>query len=257
MAAPTFATEIIAHRGASHDAPENTLASLRLAFAQGAEAAEVDVRLTRDGQIVAFHDPDLRRIAGVRGKIARCTLLEIRRHDAGRWGHWKGRGFSERIPMLEEALALTAPDRRLFIEIKCGAEILPELGRVLELAGEAGARAVIIGFNLEVMRAAKALFGRIEVNWLRASPGRIKRAARLGQIIDKARDAKLDGLDLSSRFRVNQELVRRVRQAGLKLYTWTVDDPRVARHQAQAGVDGITTNRPGWLRAQLGGEPGH
>ena len=250
MAQHAFATQIIAHRGASHDAPENTLSAIGLAYEQNAEACEVDVHLTKDGKIVVLHDADTKRTAGIARKTARQTFDELRRYDVGKWGTWKNKGFSEKIPLLDEALALVPEGRRLFIEIKCGGEILPELGNVLQRARKLP-QAVIICFNYETVKAAKAMLPDCEVNWLVSSPGRIKKAARLKQIIEKAWNAELDGLDLSSRFRINHEFVATIHKVGLKLYTWTVDDPGLARREAEAGVDGITTNRPGWLREQI------
>lgn len=245
-----FATQIIAHRGASHDAPENTLAALNLAFEQNADACELDVHLSKDGKVVVLHDSDTKRTGGVPKRTANQTLEELQRQDVGKWGKWQNKGFSEKIPLLEDALALVPEGRRLFIEIKCGAEILPALGGVFHRVGKS-AQSVIIAFDYLTVKAAKAMFPEVEVNWLVSSPGRIKKRARLKQLIEKAWAANLDGFDLSSRFRINHEFVATVHDVGLKLYTWTVDDPRVARHQAEAGVDGITTNRPAWLREQL------
>src|SRR5258706_1541868 len=121
--------QIIGHRGASLDAPENPLAEVRLAWQQQADAVEVDVHLSRDGKIVVIHDPNTRKLAGVNRKVARQTLAELRALDVGRrrGAAWIG----ERIPTLEEVLAAVPRSKRLFIEIKCGPEIAPELSRVL------------------------------------------------------------------------------------------------------------------------------
>jgi glycerophosphoryl diester phosphodiesterase len=75
------------------------------------------------------------------------------------------------------------------------------------------------------------------------------------ELIPQAKAAKLDGLDLDGGFPIDGAFVQKVHGAGLKLYTWTVDDPEVARKEAAAGVEGITTNRPGWLREQLAAAP--
>jgi glycerophosphoryl diester phosphodiesterase len=249
--ASAFATQIIAHRGASFDAPENTLSAVKLAFEQGADACELDVHLTKDGKIVALHDADTRRTGGISRRVAGQTFDELRRLDVGKWGKWRNKGFSEKIPLLDEALALIPEGKRVFIEIKCGREILGELGNALQRSGRSPAQIVIIGFSHETVKAAKAMLPEVEVNWLASSPGRIKKKARLKQIIEKAWAANVDGLDLSSRFPINHEFVATIHKVGLKLYTWTVDDPALARREAEAGVDGITTNRPGWLREQL------
>jgi len=117
--------EIIGHRGASFDAPENTLASVHLAWAQGADAVEIDVHLSLDGRLVAIHDANTRRTTRVNRKVARQTLAQLRALDAGRWKapRWAG----EKIPTLEEVLGTIPPGQRLFVEIKSRADAAPEL----------------------------------------------------------------------------------------------------------------------------------
>jgi glycerophosphoryl diester phosphodiesterase len=247
---PLTAVEIIAHRGASFDAPENTLAAFKLGLKQKADANECDVYLTKDGKIVVIHDGDTARTVGVTNKISAHTLKQLRKLEVGQWGQWKGKGFSERIPLLSEVLRLTPKGKRLFIEIKCGPEILPELERVLHRAGKQPAQTAIIGFGYETVRQAKARFPKLEVSWL-VSSDKEKKFPAIEELIQKAKAAGLDGLDLNHGFPIDKAFVQKVHAAGLKLYTWTVDDPEVARKEADAGVDGITTNRPEWLRAQL------
>lgn len=103
LVAQTSAVDIIGHRGASHDAPENTLAAFKLGWEQGADAVELDIWLTKDGKIVCLHDADTKRTTGVLKKAADSTLAELRTLDAGTWKDAKWRG--EKIPTLTEALA--------------------------------------------------------------------------------------------------------------------------------------------------------
>jgi glycerophosphoryl diester phosphodiesterase len=243
--------EIIGHRGASHDAPENTLASFKLGYQQNADADELDIYLTKDRQVVVIHDATTARTSGVTNKVAKSTFDELRRLEVGKFGPWKDKGFSERIPALAEVLALIPHGKRLFIEIKCGPEVLPELANVLRQAGKKPEQTVLIGFDYDTVRQAKVRFPDLQVYWL-AGPQRVTKAyPPLAELIQKARTANLDGLDLESGFPIDEAFVRRVHEAGLKLYTWTVDDVEVAGKEAKAGVDGVTTNRPGWLREQL------
>ena len=116
-------TDIIAHRGASFDAPENTLAAVQLAWKQNADAVEIDVQFSKDGHIVVIHDEDTRKTAGVRRKVSAQTLAELKALDIGAWKHKKWSG--ERIPTLAEAFAVIPADKRLFVEIKCGPECIP------------------------------------------------------------------------------------------------------------------------------------
>ncbi|MBI2497051.1 MAG: glycerophosphodiester phosphodiesterase [Opitutae bacterium] len=251
------ATRIIAHRGASADAPENTLAAFRLGYAQQADADELDIHLSADGRIVVLHDHDTARTAGVARPVVAQTLEELRALEVGQWGRWQGSAFAEKIPLLSEVLPIVPAGRRLFIEIKVGPEILPELERVLRASGVPAKQVTIITFNLEVARATKHRLPAHEVCWLHAHE-RDQATGRFPDIDDlirRAKDAGLDGLDLHLNFPIDAAFVAKVHAAGLKLYTWTVDDAAVARAQQAAGVDGITTNRPAWLREQLAFSP--
>jgi glycerophosphoryl diester phosphodiesterase len=252
LAAHTAAVDIIAHRGASHDAPENTLAAFKLGWAQRADAVELDIWLTKDGKIIVCHDGDAKRTTGTPRKLAESTLAELRTLDAGSWKDpkWKG----EKLPTLEEVLALIPDGRRLVIEVKCGVEVLPELVRVLKASGRPAAQLVIISFHHEVCAQAKQQLPQIPVLFLAS----FKQDKATGQwsptpasLIQKAKAAGLDGLNLSFKGPLDAEFVQRTHAAGLKFYVWTVDDAEVAKKLRAAGVDGITTNRPEWLREQL------
>ena len=232
------AVEIIAHRGASAEAPENSLAAFRLGWEQQADANELDLHLTLDGRLAVIHDASTRRTAGVDKPVVQQTMAELRALG---------------VPALEEVVALVPDGRRLFLEIKCGPEALPELRRVLDASGKPPSAFVIIGFGYDTMRKAKQAFPAVPVCWLASWKEDAKTGKRpeLDVLIAKAREGGLDGLDLQQEFPIDAAFVGRVRAAGLLLYTWTVDDPEVARRQAAAGVDGITTNRPGRLRREL------
>ena len=140
-----FATEIVAHRGASFDAPENTLPAVRLAWEKNADAVEVDIHLSLDGKIVVIHDDNTKRTAAVDKLVSEQTLATLKKLDAGSWmdPQWKG----TTIPTLEETIATVPAGKRLFIEIKCGVEVVPELERVIEESGKRD-QVVVIGFSL-------------------------------------------------------------------------------------------------------------
>jgi glycerophosphoryl diester phosphodiesterase len=248
-ASTSFAMEIIAHRGASHDAPENTLAAFKLAWEQKADAVELDIWLTKDGKIVCLHDDNTKRIAGRDHKVADQMLAELRVLDAGKWKsrQWVG----EKIPTLDEALATIPNGKRLFIEIKCGPEMLPELERVFNASGKKPQQLVIIAFSFTVASLVKAKFPAIEVSWLYNWKKDTGDKFTRDQLITKAREAKLDGLDVQFKGPIDAAFVTKVKSAGLKLYVWTVDQPVTAKQLMAAGVDGITTNRPEWLRQKL------
>lgn len=244
---------IIAHRGASHEAPENTLAAIRLAWEQRADAVEVDVHLSKDGRLIVIHDDNTRKTAGVRRKVNDQTLTELKRLEVGNWKAPKWAG--EPIPTLAEVLDATPPGKRLFVEVKCGPECLPEFERVLKSSRVPPRQLTAIGFDLEIMQRLKARLPQLEVCWI----AEFKRSWKTGRwtpkpeiLIQKVLAAGLDGLDLGARGPLTPLLVKQVKAAKLKFYVWTVDSPAQAKNLRVAGVDGITTNRPGWLRTRLG-----
>ncbi len=244
-------TAIIAHRGASFDAPENTLAAIRLAWQQGADAVEIDVHFSKDGHVVVIHDDTTRKTAGVRRKVASQTLKELKALDAGSWKHPKFKG--EPIPTLVEAMATIPRGRRLFVEIKCGAECIPSFAADVRASGLKPDQIVPIGFSLETMTQLKRAVPELEVCWV----VEFKRTLRgwspaAGRLIEQVAQAGLDGLDVSGRGPVDGDFTRQIHAAGQALYIWTVDEPTRARELMDAGVNGITTNKPGWLREALG-----
>ncbi len=286
---------IIAHRGASRDAPENTLAAVRLAWEQDADAVEVDVRLSADGHIVVIHDENTHRTTGKRKPVHEQTLAELKALNAG--GHKGSQWTGESIPMLTEVLHTVPDGKQVFVEIKCGTNILHELERIvtaveaaspakrahlspaphkpakirvsknhsdsLDVGGAfraATARTrpghpnqiVFIGFDLSVMSEVKARLFDHDVLWLAgAEHGRSR--TRLNSCLQEARDAGLNGLDLEWKFEIDADFVQRVHATGMSLFTWTLDKPKEAMQLRDAGVDGITTNRPAWLRAWWSG----
>lgn len=245
------ALEIIAHRGASHDAPENTLAAFRLGWEQGADAAELDIFLTRDGRIAVLHDATTRRTTGVDLRVADATLAQVQALDAGskKGAPWTG----ERVPALEEVLAGLPAGKRLLIEIKCGPEVLPALERAMAASGHAAEALVLIGFDYVTMQAARQRFPRAPIYWLARYRADKKTGAMpdIETLIAQAVAARFDGLNLDHKFPMNAAFVAQVRAAGLKLSAWTVNDAAIARRLAAAGIDGLTTDRPAWLREQL------
>jgi glycerophosphoryl diester phosphodiesterase len=237
--------EVVAHRGDSLAAPENTLVAARLAWARGADAVEIDVHLSRDKRIVAMHDPSTARTGGKDLAIARTDSADLRRLDVGR--HSGPEFAGERIPFLEEILDTLPSGRRLFVEVKCGTEIVPILSQVLTDSGKRS-QVVVIGFGLGTMRACKEAMPDVPIYWL-CGP-RLTGPYGKGLIV-KALRSGLDGLDVH-RFGLTPAFVQDTHAAGLDLCVWTVDDARQAVVLGAWGVDGITTNRPARLWGQIG-----
>lgn len=250
------AVDIVAHRGASHDAPENTLAADALAWRQGADVVETDVHLSKDGRIVVSHDKNTLRTTGRDALIADLTVAELKQLDAG---SWKGAQFAgEPIPLLEEQIAQIPPDKRMLVELKVGPEIVPELERVLARTGATEKTITIISFNFDSLVEVRKRLPRHRTLWLLGyrSPQAAKESnapppPTVDEMIQRARAAGFTGLDLQSSWPLAPADTQKIREAGLELHVWTIDDPAIARHWIDLGVASITTNRPGWLREQL------
>ena len=244
---PALATEIIGHRGASEDAPENTIASLKLGFAQGADGCELDFHSTKDHRLVVIHDGTTKRVAGVDKKVSEQTLDELRALEVGQWGEWKGKGFSEKIPTLDEALATIPKGRRLFLHCYCSQHDIKKVRDSVLATATKAEQVMFIALTLGPCREFKTVLPDCKAYWLHAYGPSVP---SLDELIQKAKAAHVDGLDLDKRFPINKAFVQKVHLAGLELHVSTVDDAGEALKLIVAGVDSITTNRPGWLRNQ-------
>lgn len=243
---------IVAHRGASEDAPENTLPAFELAWKQGADAIEGDFRLTSDGHIVCIHDEDTKKVAGQKLLVHKSSLAKLRALDVGSWKdpRWK----DTRIPTLPEVLRTVPPTGRIFIEVKCGPEIVPPLLRQIRASGLKARQVVIISFDDKVVRAVKKATPDYGANWICSFKKRLgvttpKRSA----VIRTLASCQADGLSTNAWPAIDQVFVEAVRAAGCSYHVWTVDDGPTARRFIALGTKSITTNRPAALRKELGG----
>lgn len=244
---------IIAHRGASHEAPENTLAAFRLAWDQGADGIEGDFYLSKDNQIVCIHDKTTKRTGNKNLKVADSTFAELRQVDVGSWKDPKY--AAERIPTLADVLKTVPKDKLIYVEIKCGPEIVPFLGPVFGESRVPKKQIRIIAFNEEVIAAVKEQLPGIKAYWLtsyKRSRFTGKWSPSLAEVRATLKEVKADGLGTKAEPAViSAGFVRNLRADGHEFHTWTIDDVRMARQFQNLGVDSITTNRPSLLRKQL------
>ncbi len=244
--------EIIAHRGASADAPENTLASIQEAWRQGADAAEIDVQLTADGQLVAIHDDTTLRTCGVDWAVATRSLAELKTLDAG---SWKSTRFAdERIPTLSEVLDIVPAAKRLFIEMKCGPAAILELQRVLRNARASREQTVLIGLDFDMIAAVKKSLPERIALWVTEQFARAGSAdKRLDPatvvLIERVVAAGLNGLDVNDVLERSGGDIASIRQAGLKTCVWTVNTVERAFWLRDEGIESITTDHPARLVA--------
>lgn len=229
-------TQIIAHRGASHDAPENTMAAFRLAHAQGAQMLEFDVRATADGTIVIFHDDTTERWNGRADPSGSLTFEQFLALDIGgaqvptldellEWAQTTALALNIEIkqPGIEAAVA-QAVHRYGLLDRVIISSFYPEVLEVLRDTAPEIPRGVL----MEAERQPPA--GQDQADWL------VSELARLGATAwHPARQLPL------------AELVPRVRAAGYRVNVWTVDEPAVMRQLLALAVDGIITNVPARL----------
>ncbi len=230
----------VAHRGASYLAPENTLASIELAWELGAGAAECDIRLTSDERIILFHDKRTHKLTGEWYNVADTPWEVLKELEINPGEENLPQYTGETIPLLEDALATVPNDRTLVIEIKSGREILPPLYEVISEHWTSGSIA-FIAFDLETILATKQLFPEVPCYFLASFRSAVNSKN------ETLTEGPLDGVNLRYRV-IRQELVDRFHEAGKEVWCWTVNDPEDAREMIEMGVGAITTDRPGWLK---------
>ena len=245
----TRKTLVIGHRGASREAPENTLASFRLAFEQGADGIEADFWLSLDGEIVCLHDDNTRRTSGVKLRVEQSTWQELRQLDVGGWKgeNWRG----EPIPSLAQVLAALPADKRLFIELKGGPGIIPRLCATLAAAGVEPQRLRLLSFSAELIRSLKERLPEYRACWLTDYRWRAAWHPSPREVLDTLRSCRADGLASRSRGILESSFVAALREESREIHVWTVDAAAEARRLAALGVDSIMTNRPLWIGRSL------
>lgn len=234
---------VVAHRGASGHAPENTLASFRKAVELGARFIETDLQLSRDARFVAIHDETLDRTTDGHGSVHNCTLAELRQLDAG---SWFGPEFkSQKLPTMDEILDFAREhDVVFYLELKpCaawGAE--HALVGALRDAGEA-ARAVVLSFDGSTLAAVRRLEPNLMTGLLldQQDPNCIDRAISVG-----ARQLAVHGK------LITPELLTQARRRDIQVVVWTINHPSHMQALIEAGVDGIITDYPDRLLSVQG-----
>lgn len=250
---PAAGQYIVGHRGASHAAPENTLAAFDLAWQENADGIEGDFRLTADGQVVCIHDADTQRTTGQKLVVAESTLADLQVLDAGSWKDAKY--ASERMPTLRQVIDILPDKKLLFIELKTGPEIVPAMQRVLSTADVPLEQLIVIAFDQEVIRKCKKAMPRLRAHWLVRYEQNLAGVWKPSstQVISALHACSADGLgSQANRNAFEANFTQSLRRANLsEFHVWTVDDIELARFYVDQGAWSLTTNRPGWLRKQL------
>lgn len=224
-------TAIWAHRGASVAAPENTMAAFEKAIEMGADGVEFDVQRSADGHLVVIHDETVDRTSDGTGRVVDLSLDELRRLDVG---------GGERIPLLAEVLDLFAPTGMVVnVELKSSIEFYPGIGQdAIRVVADSGmtARVVYSSFNHYTLAGMRAHVPAAQLGLLMADG--------IHEPWDYARRFGAGALHPGYHLLQQPGYVEKAHEAGLRVNTWTVDDPDHIRLVASLGVDAIVTNRP-------------
>jgi glycerophosphoryl diester phosphodiesterase len=247
-----FSSKIIAHRGESFEAPENTMAAINLAWEKGARAVEIDIHLSLDSEIIVIHDYDTLRLTGHFKLVSNSTLNELRKLNTGfhKGEQWK----NEKIPLLKEVLKTLPEDGRLIIEIKSDRTILQKLIDVLLNSGLKDSQIELIAFDLNTLTEAKKRIPQYKMLWLLdldyKKPCWFLWVNRK-KIIKKVKNAGINGVDVWAGKILNQRFISMFKNSGLEVYAWTVNDPVKAIKLIDFGIDGVTTDRAFWMVEQI------
>jgi glycerophosphoryl diester phosphodiesterase len=229
---------VTAHRGASLQAPENSLAAFRAAIAAGADYIELDVQRLRDGTLAVMHDGDLMRMAGDPRKVSELSLPDLQQVDIGARRGPEHRG--ERVPTLEQVIALVRGQARLNIELKYN---FPDQGlapAVIDLLRREDFvdQVVITSLDHAGLRQVEAIAPEIATGLIvTASVGNVVRT-------------DTDFVSLNSA-KATADLVRRARAAGKAVHVWTVNKPEVMLRMIERGVDNVITDDPALLASVM------
>lgn len=245
-----YSHKIIAHRGASFDAPENTIPAINLAWSQQIQKVEIDIYLTKDKHIVAIHDENTEKLSGKNFNIKNEKFATLKKVDVGLWKgeKWK----NTQIPSLDEVLETIPAFGTLIIEIKCGLEIIPYLKRAIEKIPSH--QIELISFSYEVISCIKAELPQHKSLWLLDLDYTLETKNDMKPLetyLKKAVDAKLDGLNLWAGKIADKNYIEKIKQKDLLVYIWSTNSIQKAKYFLDLNVDAITTDKPKWMLQKL------
>ncbi|MBI4126669.1 MAG: hypothetical protein HY465_04170 [Deltaproteobacteria bacterium] len=242
---------VIAHRGASAETPENTIAAFERAVELGAEAIELDVQVTRDGVPVVTHNDDLSILTGYKGFVHAVPFSTIRELDAG--SHFGKKWKDEKIPTLADALTLIGHHRlRVIIEIKqqplAVAEAVARIGEIVVPLASSIAM-TIASFSPKILLEMKRLFPELpRALIINRGPLARARSARTARRVDSHTIMAPYAAPLGS-------LVRQAHRVGRSIYVWTVNKPELVPQCLAMQVDGIITDNVAMVKKHLYSPP--
>lgn len=249
---------IIAHRGASALAPENTFAAFRRAVADGAEGVEFDVRLAKDGEVVVFHDATLQRLSNRKNLVSSLTAAELAGVDVGSWfarrrTNSAGEDFSgETIPTLRALLDFLKDFKGLiYIELKCRESETEKLSKaVCRIISDSSLLPQIIvkSFQLEVIPAVRRVCPEVKTAALFA-PKIMTILRKEQRLVNIAYELGADMVSVHFSL-ATRKLMKKAEKRNLPVTIWTADHPRWIKRAFDLGLFAVITNNPAVLLAK-------
>ncbi|WP_329253460.1 glycerophosphodiester phosphodiesterase [Streptomyces sp. NBC_01478] len=267
--------QVVAHRGASEEAPEHTLAAYKKAIEDGADALECDVRLTADGHLVCVHDRRVNRTSNGRGAVSALELADLAALD---FGSWKGRDSRttrdeepdwEHLPEDREDTSVLTLERLLELVADAGrrVELAIETKHPTRWAGQVEERLLVLlkRFGLDAPATAAdspvrvMSFSARSLHRVRAASPTLPTVYLLQFLSPRLRDGRLPaGVRIAGPsiriVRNHPAYIERLKNAGHQVHVWTVNEPEDVDLCVDLGIDAIITNRPGAVLSQLGRE---
>lgn len=244
----------VAHRGNSAHSPENTLAAFASAAAAGAGMIETDLQLSADGSVVLIHDDTLSRTAGRQDRVADLTGPELQRADAGSW--FAPQFAGERVPLLADLVDFAADHRQMRWLLEFKGEWTPgQVARAAEALRSSGMaeRCVLQGFSARTVQSLQAAAPEMERGLLILMPPAPGEEEPLLEFLAETGAGYCN--PHGGILRSAPQLVSALRAEGVKVLTWTLNEPDQWEAAAAAGVDGIITDRPAELAAWTSADP--
>ena len=225
-------TKVMAHRGASTEAPENTMAAFQKAIDDMADYIELDVQLTNNGEVIVMHDSNAYRTTGVDANIVNMTYKEVKTLDAGSW--FSDEYVGENVPSLKEVLELTQGKIKLNIELKPadnGTALAKNTVRLIEKYNMVN-DCVITSFSESALKAVKTYNQEIKVGYILS--------AAYGDFYDMK---DIDFFSVNAAF-LSKRTIDAIHNSGKRVYAWTVNNKEAIKNLTNKGVDGIITDNP-------------
>lgn len=242
--------KIIAHRGASFYAPENTMSAFKLAMENGVDGIEMDVHVTKDGRIVVIHDDTTGRTGTHNLEIKSNDYKTLKKVDVGSWFDRKYQG--EEIPLLDNLVKEIPSSFELYIEIKSEIDTLPIYYNFFCNHKDLKNRSVIFGFNYDLVAKIKELLPDFTVLWIVEYGYNVPISNKMYcGVYEKIRVANLNGISTFANLCHCLNMENEIKKQKWLWNVWTVDNPHLAKQLLNLNVTSLTTNRPDWIIKDL------